>query len=59
MHARLLNVLHDAADDHVAVLVSQSIHIQLVGAVQVLVHQHGVLRVDIHCKKGEGDESWG
>ena len=35
MHASLLNVLHDAADNDVAVLVSKRVDVELVGTVQV------------------------
>lgn len=48
MHAGLLDVLHDAADDDVAVLVAEGIHIQFIGSVQVLVHQHRPLRIHLH-----------
>ncbi len=48
VHAGLLDVLHDAADDDVAVLVAQRVHVQLVRAVQVLVDQHRAVRVDLH-----------
>lgn len=43
----LLDVLHDTADDNVALLVTQSIHVQLGGAVQVFVNQHRLLGVNL------------
>ena len=48
VHAGLLDVLHDAADDDVAVLIAQRVHVQLVRAVQVLIYQHRAVRVHLH-----------
>mmetsp|Transcript_894 Transcript_894/g.2080 ORF Transcript_894/g.2080 Transcript_894/m.2080 type:complete len:1014 (-) Transcript_894:28-3069(-) len=48
VHARFLDVLHDAADDDVAVLVGQAVHVHLHGALEVLVHQHRLARVHLH-----------
>ena len=48
VYSSLLDVLHDAADDDIAILVGQGIHVQLICAVQVLVHQHRALRVYLH-----------
>ena len=49
MNASLLNVLHDAADDNIAFLVAQCIHIQLICPVKVLVHKHRTLWVHLYC----------
>ena len=38
MDAGLLDVLHDAADGDVAILVAQRVHVQLICSVQILVH---------------------
>ena len=48
VHAGLLDVLHNAADDDVAVLVAQRVHVQLVRAVQVLVDQHRAVGVHLY-----------
>ncbi len=40
-------MLHDTADDDVTLLVTQSINVQLDGAVQVLVDQHGLVGVNL------------
>lgn len=48
VHAGLLNVLHDAANDNIAILVAQCIYIQLVCPVQILVHQHRPIWVHLH-----------
>lgn len=48
VHSSLLNVLHDAADGDVAVLVTEGVHIQLICAVQVLINQHWPVWVHLH-----------
>ena len=48
VHSSLLDVLHDAADGDVAVLVTEGVHIQLICAVQIFVHQHRPVRVHLH-----------
>ena len=48
MDAGLLDVLHDAADGDVAVLIAERVDVQLICAVQVLVHKHGTLRVHLY-----------
>ena len=48
MDSSLFDVLHDAADDNVAVLVTEGVHIQLICSIQVLVHQHRPVRVHFH-----------
>ena len=48
VYSSLLDVLHDATDDDIAILVGQGIHVQLICAVQVLVDQHRALRVHLH-----------
>ena len=40
MDASLFYMLHDAADDNIAIFVTESIHIQLICPIQVLVYQH-------------------
>lgn len=47
--SHLLNVLHDTADDNIAILVSQCINIKLNSTVQVLVNQHRLVRVHLYC----------
>ena len=47
MDSSLLNVLHDSADDDIAILVSQGVNVQLSGAVEVLVDQDGGLVADL------------
>mmetsp|Transcript_1346 Transcript_1346/g.4700 ORF Transcript_1346/g.4700 Transcript_1346/m.4700 type:complete len:241 (+) Transcript_1346:2095-2817(+) len=44
----LLDVLHDPPDDHVSIHVRQRVNIQLRRALQVLVHQNGLIRVHRH-----------
>jgi hypothetical protein len=41
-------VLHDAADDDVALLVTQRVNIQLHSPVQVLVDKHGLVGINLH-----------
>lgn len=41
-------MLHDTADDDVALLVAQSINVQLDGAIEVLVDQHRLVWVNLH-----------
>lgn len=48
MYACLLYMLHDAADDHIAILVAKGIHVQFVRTIQILVDQHWSVRVYFH-----------
>lgn len=46
MDSSLLNVLHDARYDNIAVLVAEGVNIQFVCAVKVLVHQNWPIWID-------------
>ncbi len=48
MHARFLDVLHDARDQHVAILIGERIHIHFGGVFEKPVDQHRPLLREDH-----------
>ena len=42
-------MLHQAADDHLALVIAEGIDVDLSGVLQVLINQHRLVWVDLNC----------